>query len=67
MRYVLGVEIVEPGFKAIRVRPNLGPLEWAKGVIPTMHGDIEIKVVKKDNKDCVELLNIPVGVKVTDD
>lgn len=41
--FVLGIEPVEPGFRTFRVAPQPPPgLAWARGAIPTPHGDIEV-------------------------
>lgn len=42
-RYILGVKILEPGCKRVRILPNLGDLKWAKGTYPTPYGVIEIE------------------------
>ena len=39
---VLGISPLAPGFKRFLVRPQLGDLQYAHGVFPTVHGDIEI-------------------------
>lgn len=39
---VLGVTPASPGFKTISVRPELCDLTWAKGVVPTPHGDVAV-------------------------
>lgn len=50
-RHVLGIEIMKPGCKEVRIRPNLGNLEWAEGSFPTPYGDIHISHTKdKDGK-----------------
>jgi hypothetical protein len=41
--YVLGVQPTEPGFSRVRIMPQLGDLQWAKGVVPTPHGDIAVR------------------------
>ena len=41
-RYVLGVQLTEPGYAAFRVEPYPADLTWAKGVIPTVHGDVAV-------------------------
>lgn len=48
--HVLGVQVVEPGGKSYRVRPNLGNLEWVEGTFPTAYGPIYIKHTRKDDK-----------------
>jgi hypothetical protein len=40
--HVLGVRPAAPGFAAIEVAPQLGGLAWARGAVPTPHGDIEV-------------------------
>ena len=42
-RHLLGVEILEPGCRKVRVKPYLGDLEWMEGAYPTPYGPIEIK------------------------
>jgi len=42
--YTLGVTPAEPGYTTARVAPRLGPLDWAKGKVPTPYGLIEVRV-----------------------
>ena len=42
-RHVLGVEVLEPGFKKVRITPHLGDLKWVEGTVPTPPGDIRIR------------------------
>jgi hypothetical protein len=39
---VLGVTPEAPGFKTISIRPTLCDLSWAKGRVPTPHGDVAV-------------------------
>ncbi len=39
---ILGVEPSSPGFKKMTIRPQVCDLTWAKGKVPTPHGDVEI-------------------------
>lgn len=48
--YVLGVRPLEPGFARFEVRPFLGDLEWAKGVVPTPHGEIAVSLRREGEK-----------------
>lgn len=41
--HVLGVEVLEPGCKRVRITPHLGDLSWAKGTYPTPYGCIAIE------------------------
>ena len=45
--HVLGIQIVEPGGKVIRVKPNLGTLEFAEGTLPTPFGIVRVKHQKQ--------------------
>ena len=40
--YVLGVQPTEPGYAAFRVEPHPADLTWAKGVVPTVRGDVSV-------------------------
>lgn len=40
--HILGVEILEPGCRKVRITPHLGDLEWAEGTFPTPYGSIAI-------------------------
>ncbi len=39
---VLGVKPLSPGFKSILIAPQPCDLSWAKGRVPTPHGDVEV-------------------------
>lgn len=41
--YVLGVQVVEPGCRVVRITPHLGDLKWVEGTFPTPYGVIEIR------------------------
>ena len=42
-RYVLGVTPLEPGFKKISIRPQLGGLKHVKGTVPTVAGPVTVE------------------------
>ncbi len=44
--YVLGVMPAEPGYRAAKIAPRLGDLEWAKGKVPTPFGLITVEASK---------------------
>ncbi|MCE5321842.1 glycoside hydrolase family 78 protein [bacterium] len=58
--YVLGVRPLEPGFEKFEVRPFLGDLEWAKGIVPTPNGEIGIDL-KRDGGKINLKLSVPDG------
>ncbi len=41
---VLGVEPVSPGWKQFKIQPCLYDLKWAEGVVPSVAGDISVKL-----------------------
>ena len=43
-KYIMGIEVLEPGCKKIRFNPHLAGLEWVKGTYPTPYGLIEVEV-----------------------
>ena len=48
---VLGVEPILAGWKQFKIKPYLGDLEWCEGVVPSVAGDISVKLKKlKKNK-----------------
>jgi hypothetical protein len=42
-RHVLGVTPLEPGFKKISIRPQLGGLKHVKGCVPTVAGTVMVE------------------------
>ena len=63
-RYVLGVEVVEPGFKKVRITPQLGNLKWVEGSFPTPYGVIQIKHTKGADGKVVSDIQVPEGVEL---
>lgn len=63
VKYILGIKILEPGYKKILVSPNLCGLQYAEGHIPTPYG--EIKIYLKKNRDfTLAEVTVPQGVTV---
>jgi alpha-L-rhamnosidase len=42
MREILGVRPTAPGFARVEIRPFPAKLEWARGTVPTPHGDLSV-------------------------
>ena len=63
-QHVLGVEVVEPGYKVVRINPNLGDLEWVEGIVPTPFGDIKVSHRKDAEGKVVSKVDAPAGVTV---
>lgn len=62
-KYVLGVQVLEPGFKKIKIEPHLGDLEWAEGTFPTPYGIIEVKHKRLENGKIHSDVTLPEGVE----
>lgn len=65
--HVLGVEILEPGCKKVRITPHLGNLQWAEGTYPTPYGIIRIRHEKLADSTVKSTVKAPKGVKVVKD
>lgn len=61
---VLGVKIIEPGYKVIRVEPHLGDLQWAEGTVPTPYGEIKVSHRKGNDGKVVSKIEVPEGIKI---
>ena len=62
--HVLGVEILEPGCRKVRITPHLGNLSWAEGTYPTPYGQIKIRHEKQADGTVKSSVRAPKGVKV---
>ncbi len=62
--HVLGISIVEPGCKIIRIKPNLGDLKFAEGSFPTPFGLIKVKHQKMADGTIKSTIDAPKGVKI---
>ncbi|WP_309714886.1 alpha-L-rhamnosidase C-terminal domain-containing protein [Armatimonas sp.] len=59
---VLGVQPKTPGFATFTVTPMPMGLSWAKGVVPTPHGDIRVEWRKQGEKLAL-VLTVPKGCR----
>lgn len=64
INHVLGVEVLEPGCKVIRIVPHLGDLEWAEGTFPTPLGDVKISHKRTAEGKVVSKIDSPKGIKI---
>lgn len=62
--HVLGVQVLEPGCKKVKIKPNLCDLEWVEGSFPTPYGEIEISHRKGANGKIVTNVKAPKQVKI---
>ncbi len=61
---VLGVTPLEPGFKRVRVAPQLGQLKWAEGSYPTPLGPIKVRHERQADGSVKSLIDAPPGIIV---
>jgi alpha-L-rhamnosidase len=62
--HVLGVKILEPGCKTIKIAPQLGDLTWAQGTYPTPEGIIYIRHEKQEDGSIVSEIEAPSGITI---
>ncbi|MDR1818321.1 MAG: hypothetical protein LBR07_09200 [Puniceicoccales bacterium] len=63
--HVLGVKVVEPGCRAVKIEPHLGDLAWVEGAFPTPLGDIRLRHERAaDGSVKTTLLAVPAGVRI---
>lgn len=63
-RHVLGIEVVEPGCRALKVTPHLGHLDWAEGTYPTPKGTVFVHAEKTADGSVKTSVKAPRGVKI---
>jgi hypothetical protein len=62
--HVLGIEILEPGCKVLKITPHLGDLKWAEGTFPTPQGVLKVRHEKQPDGSINTTLQAPPGVKI---
>lgn len=63
-QYVLGIEIMEPGCKTIKITPNLGDLEWVEGTFPTPFGEVKLMHEKQADGTVKTVIEAPESIKI---
>ena len=63
-QYVLGVNILEPGCKVIKIEPHLGDLQWVKGSFPTPMGVLKIEHRKMADGTVKTSFDAPSGINI---
>ncbi len=63
-QYVLGVKVIEPGCKKIKLDPHLCDLEWVKGSFPTPYGVVEIEHTKTSSGEIKTTYKVPEEVQI---
>ncbi|MES2731180.1 MAG: alpha-L-rhamnosidase C-terminal domain-containing protein [Bacteroidota bacterium] len=62
--HVLGIQVIEPGCKAIKIAPHLGDLQWAEGTFPTPYGIVTVKHKKLSNGKIETTVDAPKEVRI---
>ena len=62
--FVLGVQVVEPGCRTIRITPHLGDLQWVEGSFPTPYGDIQIRHEKEADGNIKSRVEAPKEIRI---
>lgn len=62
--HVLGIRPTEPGYTSVVFDPRPGNLTWAKGVVPTPHGDIHVEWRRDAQGQIQGKVTPPDGVRV---
>lgn len=61
---VLGITIVEPGCRTLKIEPHLGNLEWVEGTFPTPLGVVTVKHTRLENGKIKTEIDAPEGIKI---
>jgi hypothetical protein len=56
----LGVTPLEPGCARVRVAPQPADLEWARGVVPTVRGDVAVAWERRGDELVIDV-TVPEG------
>lgn len=62
--HVLGVQVLEPGCKTIKLEPHLADLMWVEGTFPTPYGIVEIEHRKTADGKIETKYKAPSEVKI---
>ncbi len=62
--HVLGVTILEPGCKAVKIEPHLGDLDWVEGSYPTPFGAIKVRHEKQSDGTIQSNIEVPKGIRL---
>ena len=59
---VVGIGPAKPGFRAVHVAPNFGPLTWVKGSMPHPKGEIKVELTRSGETGLKGAITLPDGV-----
>jgi alpha-L-rhamnosidase len=61
---VLGISVIEPGCKTLKIVPHLGDLQWAEGSFPTPYGVVRVRFDKQQDGTVKSKIDAPKGVRI---
>lgn len=62
--HVLGIKVMEPGCKVIKIEPHLADLQWAQGTFPTPQGILKVKHTKQPDGTIQSEIEAPAGTEI---
>jgi alpha-L-rhamnosidase len=62
--HILGITVIEPGCKTIRINPHLGDLQWVEGTFPTPLGVVSVRHEKQPDGKVKTNYKAPKCIKV---
>jgi len=63
-QHVLGITILKPGCKKLKIEPHLGDLKWVEGSYPTPLGIIWVRHEKQANGSIKSTIKAPKGIEI---
>ena len=63
-QHVLGISVLEPGCKTLRIEPHLGDLQWVEGTFPTPMGILKVRHEKQAGGKILTTIDAPKGIKI---
>lgn len=63
-QHVLGITILEPGCKKVKIEPHLGDLKWVEGTYPTPLGVIWVRHEKQADGSIKSTIKAPKGIEI---
>jgi alpha-L-rhamnosidase len=61
---VLGIKVMEPGCKTLKIEPHLGDLDWVEGSFPTPMGVVGVKHIRQTNGEIETIIDAPEGIEI---
>lgn len=62
--FVLGIQPLAPGFRRVRIAPQLGDLEWVEGSYPTPHGLIRVRHERTPDGSLRSTIDAPPEIEI---